>query len=281
MAKYTATLTTAAADTFVCNVNKKRDFICWQATMFAYGTFGGGTVNWLISPDRGVTKIPMYDISGTAYTSTANDDFTVTLGGGGTNSDCMQIYATLTGSAGASVTLDVFDNNNQEKIMRHNTLQVQTLQLLLELAKGLSELQKDPKALQKAIDESYGYDAEMQKKANDAKIMIDNAAIIQAEINKQKESIQDITVLIAKSEALEAKIKNDKAELKKEESALSKRESALKQAEDEILKSQNAITAREAKIAQKESSLIVREENIAAQEKELKEKADKIKSLVA
>ncbi len=112
MSKYTATLTTAAADTFVCNVKKKRDFYCWQATFFATGTFGSGTVNWLVSPDSGATKVPMYDASGVAYTSTANDDFTATLGGGSTNSDCIQIYATLTGSTAATVTLAVFDNNN-------------------------------------------------------------------------------------------------------------------------------------------------------------------------
>jgi len=112
MAKYTATLTTAAADTFICNVNKKRDFYTWQATFFAWGTFGSGTVNWLISPDGGTTKIAMKDASGTAYTSTTNDDFTANLGGGSTNSDCIKVYATLTGSTGATVNLAVFDNNN-------------------------------------------------------------------------------------------------------------------------------------------------------------------------
>jgi len=112
MSKYEATLTTAAAETFVCNVVKKRDFMFWQATCFAWGTFGGGTVNWLVSPDGGTTKIPMYDISGAAYTSTTDDDFTTTLGGGSTISDCIKIYATLTGSAGATVNLAVFDNNN-------------------------------------------------------------------------------------------------------------------------------------------------------------------------
>ena len=112
MAKYTATLTTASASTFVCNVNKKRDFEFWQATFFAWGTFGGGTVNWLISPDGGITQIAMYDASGTPYTSTANDDFTATLGGGGALGDQIQVYATLTGSVGATVNLAVFDNNN-------------------------------------------------------------------------------------------------------------------------------------------------------------------------
>lgn len=112
MSKYTAVLTTAAPSTFVCNVNKKRDFEFWQATCFATGTFGGGTVNWLISPDGGSTTVPMYDASGVAYTSTANDNFNAIIGGGSTNSDCVKIYATLTGSTGASVALAVFDNNN-------------------------------------------------------------------------------------------------------------------------------------------------------------------------
>lgn len=113
MAKYTITLTTAAgADIFVCHVKKKREFEQWTATFIPYGTFGGGTLNYYISSDGGVTKIPLYDSSGTAITSTANDNFTVNLGGGSTNSDSPEIYATLSGSSGATVVLDVFDNNN-------------------------------------------------------------------------------------------------------------------------------------------------------------------------
>jgi hypothetical protein len=112
MAKYTATLTTASASAFVCNVNKKREFEQWVATFVPYGAFGGGTVNFLVSPDGGTTKIPLYDASGVAITSTANDNFTVNLGGGTTNSDALQIYVTITGSTGATVTVAVYDNNN-------------------------------------------------------------------------------------------------------------------------------------------------------------------------
>lgn len=113
MAKYTATLTTAAgSEVFICNVNRKRDLVAWTATFFCQGTFGGGTVNWLISPDGGTTKMPLYDNSGAAITSTTTDNFTVNLGSGTTNSDCPKIYATLAGSAGATVLVSVFDNNN-------------------------------------------------------------------------------------------------------------------------------------------------------------------------
>lgn len=112
MAKYTATLTTASASTFVCNVNKKRDFEQWIATFVCWGAFGSGTVNWQMSPDGGTTKIALFDASGTAITSTAADNFTVNLGGGTTNTDALQIYATLTGSTGATVNLAVYDNNN-------------------------------------------------------------------------------------------------------------------------------------------------------------------------
>lgn len=113
MAKYTSTLTTAAGtEVFLCNVVRKREYDKWQATFFCQGTFGGGTVNWLISFDGGTTKMPLYDASGAAITSTTTDNFTTTLGSGTTNSDCPKIYATLSGSAGATVTIGAFDNNN-------------------------------------------------------------------------------------------------------------------------------------------------------------------------
>lgn len=111
MAKYTATIT-ADGDTFICNVNKKRDFEAWRATFIASGTWGSGTITWKISPNGGTTKVPLKDSSGASITSNADDNFDVTLGAGGTNSDCPKIYATMAGSTNPSVSVVVFDNNN-------------------------------------------------------------------------------------------------------------------------------------------------------------------------
>ena len=110
MAKYTTSIS-ADGSVYVCHVNKKRDFFTWQATILAYGTWGGGTITWQISPDGGTTKIPLKDISGASITSNADDNFTVNLGGGSTNSDAPQIWATLASATGASINIVVYDNN--------------------------------------------------------------------------------------------------------------------------------------------------------------------------
>lgn len=113
MAKYTATFTADAANTYVCTVNKKRDLTDWFATAFVTGTFGGGTVTLLISPDGGTTKVPLLNTSNVAIsTGTAGAMSSIRLGGSGsTNSDSMIIYATLTGSTNPALTVAIFDNN--------------------------------------------------------------------------------------------------------------------------------------------------------------------------
>lgn len=111
MTLYAVTLTTAVPAQYICDINKKRDFRNWSAGVIIAGTFGAGTVNLFISPDKGTTKIPWFDASGVAITSTANDNYTLNFDGGAKNSDAPQIYVTLTGSTGATVTVYLYDNN--------------------------------------------------------------------------------------------------------------------------------------------------------------------------
>lgn len=110
MAKYT---TTFAADgtAFLCNVVKPRNLPIWQATVYIYGTFGGGTVALQSSPNGGTTKLALKDFSGTAFTATADDNIPIQLGTGDKNSDRVKLYAVLTGSTAPSITIDVLDNN--------------------------------------------------------------------------------------------------------------------------------------------------------------------------
>lgn len=112
MAKYTASFTVDAANTYICDVHRRRGATQYDATLFANGTFGGGTIAWLWSPDGGTTKQPIKDMSGTAVTSTAADSFNVQFGNTTTNaaSDQIKIYATLTGSTSPSITVGVIDN---------------------------------------------------------------------------------------------------------------------------------------------------------------------------
>lgn len=110
MTRYVTTVN-ADGNFYICDVNKKRDMPQWFAGVIAAGTFGGGTITFGISPNRGVTIVPLMDASGTPITSTANDDFTLNFGGSSTNSTAPWIYATMAGSAGANVTIYLYDNN--------------------------------------------------------------------------------------------------------------------------------------------------------------------------
>lgn len=110
MTKYAVTVT-ANQDYYICDINKKRDFYEWFATLLAYGTFGGGTLTYKISPDGGATKITLKDASGTNVTSAAEDNFTMNLTGSANNGDAPELYVTMAGSAGANVNVVVYDNN--------------------------------------------------------------------------------------------------------------------------------------------------------------------------
>lgn len=104
---------TVAANTTVQlgTVDRRRDHYIWQATMFAYGTWGSGSLAWQWSPDGGTTKLAINDASRSAITSVANDSFQAQGGTGSHNSDKVTIYATLTGATNPSLTVGFFDNN--------------------------------------------------------------------------------------------------------------------------------------------------------------------------
>lgn len=112
MVKHTVVFTEDATK-LIGKVVKDRNNSTYLATFFLHGTFGGGTISWLWSPDGGTTKIPVKDQLGSAITSTAVDGFNVPLGNGSCydNSDAPEIYATLAGSTNPALTVGFFDNN--------------------------------------------------------------------------------------------------------------------------------------------------------------------------
>lgn len=111
MAKYTTTLTAQNTYAYLCTIKKKRDLVNWEGYMLAYGTFGGGTVTWYLSPDGGTTKIAWKDISGNSYTSTADDNFATMWGRGSTNNDMPQVYVGIGAATSPSITIACYDNN--------------------------------------------------------------------------------------------------------------------------------------------------------------------------
>lgn len=164
--------------------------------------------------------------------------------------------------------------------MRNNA-QGQSMLLLMELARGLAALQKDPKALTKAIEEAYDLEETMKAKVKKAQLFLEEADKVQADIDKQKAELAGFDASKEAALAEQEKAKKVLADIKRTEEALAKREAAIKDSEETLSKSLNAVSAREGKLSQDEQAFQKRMEALALQEAELKEKADKIKSLVA
>ena len=113
MAKNVILLTAQNTPMLVQQVKKiNRELNNFIATILAYGTFGGSTLNFYLSPDGGTTLIPITPApGGTAATLTANGMLQLNIGHPSTNSDLFGIYAQLTGGSGATVTVASYDNN--------------------------------------------------------------------------------------------------------------------------------------------------------------------------
>jgi hypothetical protein len=103
-------MTADATNTLICRVTKPRHADIWKATVNIFGTFGSGTVALNMSTDGGTTKVAIKNASGSAYTTTAADNFNMELGNGGRYNDDILIYATLSGATNPSITITVHDN---------------------------------------------------------------------------------------------------------------------------------------------------------------------------
>ncbi len=104
------TIITADGTTAIVTVGKPRALTEWLATFNAYGTFGSGTLSYSLSTNGGTTKVGMKDLSGAAYSTTANDAINVVLGVANHLGFEPIVYAVLTGSTNPSITIDVLDN---------------------------------------------------------------------------------------------------------------------------------------------------------------------------
>ena len=111
MAKSSITLTAQSTPAVLAPVRKSRDYWVWFATLTAQGTFGGSTLTFYISFDKGVTLIALKDITDTAVTMTSNAAINIQSGTSRDISDEPQIWCELASGSGATVVVSVFDNN--------------------------------------------------------------------------------------------------------------------------------------------------------------------------
>lgn len=81
----------------------------YLATVAVDGTFGSGTISWVITYDGGTTSQAMMDLTGVAATSSADDQFNVELGNFSRTQP--QICAVMAGATNPSVVFRVTDNN--------------------------------------------------------------------------------------------------------------------------------------------------------------------------
>ena len=94
-------------------LRKAREHTQYVSLLLAYGTWGGGTLAFFLSPDNGTTKIPLTQTpGGTGISLTANGMAVITLGTPNTNTDQLQLWATLSGATNPSITVKNYDNNN-------------------------------------------------------------------------------------------------------------------------------------------------------------------------
>lgn len=94
----------------LCEAIRPKDLDFYEATVFVDGTFSGGTVQLLASPDGGTTKTVLRDVAGTLVNITANDVYNIRLGNGNKNADYILLYADITGATTPNLNVTVFDN---------------------------------------------------------------------------------------------------------------------------------------------------------------------------
>lgn len=112
--KFTNSITTNV-QTYICDIHRRKDTWVYIVTLYAAGTFGGGTISWNWSPDGGTTILPIKSAAGTAITSTANDSFNVQFGNGDDilSANQLKIYATMAGAISPVVTVGAIDNRQE------------------------------------------------------------------------------------------------------------------------------------------------------------------------
>lgn len=110
MAKHQTTVTSNAAY-YVATIRRRRDAWSYLATLLAFGTWGGGSLSWQLSPDAGATLLPLKDLSGNALVSNSNDSFNSQFGNTVNNNDSLQIWVTMAGATNPNVTVRIDDNN--------------------------------------------------------------------------------------------------------------------------------------------------------------------------
>jgi len=111
MAKYTAVLSAQNTSIKICDIDIRHDANDWYATALLGGTFGTGTVSLQVSPDAGVTKFTInQDGTATAASATAAGALNIRLGNNNTNSNPLELYASIATAVNPAITISVFDN---------------------------------------------------------------------------------------------------------------------------------------------------------------------------
>lgn len=114
MAGFSVTLTNGTA-TKVGNMINNRNHDLWQGTFMATGSFSTATnITWYISPDNGVSLIPLKNNQGVAMVFAATNTMDrADIGKSNKLNAPLSIWAQMTGTVGTpNVVASVFDNAN-------------------------------------------------------------------------------------------------------------------------------------------------------------------------
>jgi len=112
MSKYTAALSAQNTNAKVFDVHKPRNGSeSCLFTLGVYGTFGTGTVTVNLSPDGGITLLPLAPINGSSPSITANGAYTFKVGNGDKIDDYPSIYVAIGAATNPDLDIVAWDNN--------------------------------------------------------------------------------------------------------------------------------------------------------------------------
>jgi chromosome segregation ATPase len=160
---------------------------------------------------------------------------------------------------------------------------IETYQVLLEIAAGLSELSSNPKALKNAIEESYALSEEEKARADKAREDIQNNRDILASIKNQNDAnVKLLSQLSDKQKELSEQNKlldAKKVELDRFSRELDKRNADCAAREDAATRRDADLSAEKTRLANKEAELKDRQSKIEAQEEDIKNRLNKLQAI--
>lgn len=162
---------------------------------------------------------------------------------------------------------------------------ISVFQLLLELAQGIQKLTSDPKALEKAAKDAYALSDNEEKKAIEARSLISEYVLLLEKNAEQKEELdaqlKQIKQETIKQEQIRQLCQKEALDLEAKKSVDAERELIIKRREESVKQLENNIALEKQELIHEWEKLNNYKKQVDDYEASLKEKANKLKGLIA